>query len=67
MKIDTAGYRAAAFENQESGDVEIMQNKEWKVMVAADVIDQSPRRGDRYAFGRDDHQIITVGEIYRFE
>ena len=36
-------------------------------MAAADVVDQLSRRGDGYALGRDDHQVIAVGEVHRFE
>ena len=36
-------------------------------MVTADVVDQLPRRGDGYTFGRDDHQVIAVGKVHRLE
>ena len=44
-----------------------MQCEERNVMAAADVVDQLPRRGDRYTLGRDDHQVIAIGEVHRLE
>ena len=54
-------------EDQEPGNVEVVQHEQRKVIVAADVVDQLPRRGDGYALGRDDHQVITIGEVHRLE
>src|SRR6476660_6229232 len=44
-----------------------MQREERNVLVAADVVDQLPRRGDRYTHGRDDHQVIAIREGHRLE
>ena len=59
--------RCKRAEDQEPGDVEIVQHEQRQVVVAADVVDQPPRRGDGHALGRDDHQVIAVGEVHRLE
>src|SRR5262245_49441425 len=33
-------------------------------MVPADVVDQLPRRGDGYTLGRNDHEVVAIGEIH---
>ena len=44
-----------------------MQREQRQAVIAADGVDQPPRRGDRHALGRDDHQVIAVGEVHRLE
>jgi hypothetical protein len=44
-----------------------MQHKQRQVMIAADAVDQQPRRGDGYALVRDDHEVEPVDEVHRLE
>jgi hypothetical protein len=44
-----------------------VQREQRQVVIAADAVDQPPRRSDRHALGRDDHQVIAVGEVHRLE
>ena len=59
--------RCRRSEDQEPGDVEIVQHEQRQVVIAADGVDQPPRRSDGHALGRDDHQVIAVGEVHRLE
>jgi hypothetical protein len=53
--------------NHESGGVEIVQREQRQVELAADGVDQLSRRDDAHAFARNDHEVVSVGEVDRLE
>src|SRR6516165_2980892 len=44
-----------------------MQDEQRDIVFAADLIDESPTRYDRLPLVRNDHQVVSVGEIHRLE
>src|SRR6266446_729986 len=53
-------------EDHEPRDVEVVQGEQGDVR-AAYRLDQLPRSGDRHALRRDDHQVVSIGEVHGFE